>query len=108
MEYLNRVELTGKVGYAKVFKVGDGYLARFTLATDEVLVNKDGSRCVNTTWHTCTAVDNRSSKFDNLEKGAWVHVEGRIRNQRVVDAAGDERTISDIYVTNMMVLEGQK
>lgn len=105
MEQLNKVELIGIVGRAVKTPVGDLTMVRFSVATNYSYLAKDGCAVIETTWHNCSAFTDKVKDADKLEKGSKVHLSGRIRNQRYMDANGEERTFTDIFVNELEYLD---
>ena len=97
MESINKVELQGRVGSVRN---GSG-VTRFTLATNEVYNDRNGSQIIETTWHTCQVPEKAVS--ERIEKGDWVAVFGRIRNYRYTDADGNDRVSTGITVNKCIV-----
>ena len=97
-EFLNRVELRGRVGHnAKVFSVGDGQVARFSVATNEAFRGKNGELREETTWHNVTAWAGRNiMDFKDIRKGIFVTLTGRLRNTRFTGSDGNERSLVEV------------
>lgn len=108
MEYLNRVELTGVVGTVSRQVVGDAEIVRFSLATEVSYKSNDGSSVVETTWHNVSAWGSPKCQIDKIEKGAWVHVVGRLRQLQYTDWTGEPKRYTEIMAGEINVLEGQK
>lgn len=93
IEQLNRIELCGTIGSIRLNTVGDKRFANFTLATNYAYRDKEGCPVIETTWHSVSAWEgDRICDLDRLVRGCTVHVTGRIRNQRYMNADGLERT----------------
>lgn len=107
MEMLNKVELKGFVGSVKVEEVGQMEQARFSVATNYAYKKKDGEIVVETTWHNCTAFrewrDYKAMPFEDLKKGAQVHLTGRIRITNYTSADGVQQSRCDIMVQTLSV-----
>lgn len=104
MEQLNKVEIRGIVGNARTQSVGDSSVTRFSVATDYVYKSKDGTHVVETTWHNCTAWSDKAPDANKLERGKGVHLTGRLRMQRYVDANGNDRTTTEVLVQSLEIL----
>lgn len=103
MEQLNQVTLRGIVGNARVQKIGDTEMVRFSVATDYAYRNRSGEAVIETTWHQVTAFKNdRMPDFSTLVKGAGVEVYGRLRNNRFVGYDGVERTVTEIIANKIV------
>lgn len=92
MEELNRIELQGRIGYIRVYEVGDSKTARISIATNMVFEAKDGTKAVETTWHVISVwQENIEDDLGSVRKGDILHVTGRVRRQRYVTVDGEER-----------------
>lgn len=97
MESLNKVELQGKIGRINVTDISGTKMARMAVATTYAYQDKGGCQICETTWHNVVAWESENCKdLDKLAKGDNVRVEGRIRNQRYVDAEGNDRISTEI------------
>lgn len=105
-EYLNRVELRGRVVLVKILSVGDGRLARFSLATSECHRSHEGELTESVTWHNVVAYESPLSlPLDDIRKGAFVQVEGRIRVTRYTDCSGAERAFHEILAGRVKAID---
>ena len=97
-EFLNRVELRGRVGHdPKVISVGDSQVARFSVATNEAFRGKNGELREETTWHNVTAWAGRNiMDFKDIRKGVFVSLVGRLRNTRFTGNDGNERSMVEV------------
>lgn len=101
---INRVELQGVVGTARMGETGSGRFVRFSLATNYAYRMEDGTPVIETTWHNCIAFEDKHvTGFDMIEKGAAVHLVGRIRCSRYVGIDNVERTSMEIVVKSLEV-----
>ena len=107
MEQLNSVILSGIIGNARIQNIGDTEMARFSVANDHIFKNRSGEVVCETTWHQCTAFKSeKMPDFSSLVKGAGVEVKGRLRNNRITDSNGVERTITEILASQVSVIGG--
>lgn len=104
MEQLNRIELRGIVGNARTQNVGDQTVTRFSVATDYAFKTKSGESVIETTWHNCTAWSTSVPDAARLERGNGVHLTGRLRMQRYVDANGVDRTVYEVLVQTLEII----
>ena len=97
-EFLNRVELRGRVGHdPRITNVGEYQVARFSLATNEAFRGKNGELREEVTWHNITAWAGRNiMDFKDIRKGLFVALTGRLRNTRFTGNDGNERYIVEI------------
>ena len=106
MEQLNRIEIRGIVGSVFVKSIGNAKVANISVATDYGYTTKDGSSVIETTWHYVTAWEGRDiQNLDQLKKGSFVHVLGRIRNRKYTAADGTERIAYDIMANKVQMIE---
>lgn len=101
MECINKIELQGTVGNVNINKVGDTSVARFSVCTEYCYKSTDGSIVIDCTWHNCTAWESSKNKIADIAKGKAVHLTGRLRNYRFMNADGSERTGSEIFVNEV-------
>lgn len=106
MEQLNQVTLRGIVGNARAQKIGDTEMVRFSVATDYAYRNRSGEAVIETTWHNVVAFkSDRMADFSTIVKGAGVLVNGRLRNNRFVDANGAERTVTEVLANSVELVK---
>ena len=78
---INKVTLIGNAGCdADLMPVGASDVSRFSLATSESYIDKNGTRVQTTEWHRITCWNGLAKiahKF--VRKGAQVYVEGKIK-----------------------------
>ena len=102
---LNQVHVRGIVGNARVQKIGDTEMVRFSVANDHVYTNRNGDKVVEVTWFNCSAFkSDRMPDLSTVVKGAGVEVKGRLRNYRYTDANGVERMMMEVLVSELTVL----
>lgn len=102
---INRVELQGVVGTARLSDTGEGRIVRFSLATNYVYKSSDGTPVIETNWHNCLAFEGKHiGDIDKIMKGTAVHLIGRIRCYRFVDINNAEGTRTEIVANTLDVL----
>lgn len=107
MECLNRLQLRGHIGSARVSQLSEHQIAHFTVATNRAFKDKDGNVVIETTWHQVEAWTSRdvpATVFERLKKGLSVFVEGRLINQRYIASDGTERTMFTLRATKIEIL----
>ncbi len=103
MEQLNRIELRGNIGNIRVSNVGQGKVARFSLATN-YLYTKDGEAVVETTWHNIVAWEGKGiPELDKLEKGSRVYVTGRVRQSKYTGNDGLEKQSYEVLASKLNI-----
>ena len=106
MEQLNRIEIRGIVGSVRVQNVGNTKVANLSVATDYAFTTKDGGAVIETTWHYVTAWEGRDiQNLDQLKKGSFVHVIGRLRNRKYTTHDGMERIVYDVDAAKVEQIE---
>lgn len=107
MEDINRIELQGQVRRdARIVKVGETTVARFSLATTEIYKDIDGLTRVETTWHSVTAWKGKNMPdFKSITKGCAVHVVGRLRQSRYTTFDGEEIIFYEVLAGSIDIVE---
>ena len=97
-EFLNRVELRGRVGHdPKIFSVGDAQVARFSVAPNEAFRGRSGELREEVTWHNVSAWAGKNvMDFKDIRKGSFVSLVGRLRTNRYTGNDGSERNIVEV------------
>lgn len=92
MEQLNKIEIRGIIGSIRVQNVGNTKVSNISVATNYGYTSRDGSAVIETTWHYITAWEGKDiQNLDQLKKGSFVHVIGRLRNRKYTTPDGIER-----------------
>ena len=106
MEQLNRIELRGNVGNARVQTVGDHAVVHFSLPTNYAYKGKDGTPVIETTWHSGVAWSGKGMPdFRKINKGSCVYVTGRLRSQKYTLSDGTERQAYEVIASRLSILE---
>ncbi len=106
MEQLNKIELKGNVGSVKIYETASGRMARFSLATNYLYRNRDGDTGVETTWHNIVVWEGRLIKpLEQIEKGTYMYILGRLRNNRFTGADGTEKQGYEVVVSKLEILD---
>ena len=106
MNTTNRVQLTGNLGNNPEVKNFDNgnKVARFSLATKEEYVTRSGEKTSNTQWHFISGWGKIAERIENeLQKGSFVSVEGRIVNRNYVDKNGQKKYITEIVANDIVI-----
>lgn len=101
MEQLNRIELKGRVGNVRTFDTKNSTkVVRFSVCTTEA-----GGDPVHldTTWHNCVLFTG-GPEAPALKTGDAVHLLGRLRMSSYTDRAGNIRSIPEIVVNAVEIL----
>ena len=107
MEDINRIELQGQVGHdARIVKVGETTVARFSLATTEIYKDRDGLTRAETTWHSVTAWQGKNMPdFKSITKGCTVHVVGRLRQSIYATIYGEDKIFYEVLAESVDIVE---
>lgn len=102
---VNKIELSGIVGQdARIISVGNGYAARFSLATNEIIKGKDGNLREETMWHNIVAWSSQSMpNFNEIKKGSYVEVHGKLRYVKYTNTEGIEKVIAEINALELFI-----
>jgi len=104
---VNKVILLGYVGKDPDVRHMDNNLvvARFTLATNERRVNKDGNRSEHTEWHNIVMWRNLAEIAEKyVRKGTLLYIEGKIQTRSYDDKDGIKRYTIDVIADTMQLV----
>lgn len=106
MEYLNKVEITGRVGSIRIREVSGLKHATISVATEHVVTNNEGGRYINIDWHCVNAFNGENiADLDTIKKSDIVHIVGRLKTQCYTDISGLERRITEIVASSITILK---
>ena len=106
MEYINRIELQGKVGTVRSNVVNGTRVVNFSLVTDYLYKTRDGNPVSEATWFNIAAWEGREiTNLDQIVKGAVVHVHGRVRSAKFEGADGTEKQLYEVFANKLHTLE---
>ena len=103
---VNRVELKGRVGQdARIIRLENGgMVARFTLATNELVKNRDESYREETTWHNVVAWSKKGMPdFAGIRKGTYLSLEGKLRYSKYTNANGEDKSVTEIVAQKIII-----
>lgn len=102
MEYINKVELQGRVGAIRMNNISGIKVINFSLATDVLYRNSSGSSVAETAWHQ-VVVWQRVTKVDveSVKKGDMVRVTGRLRTTSYCSTTGESRVMVEVLATSL-------
>jgi len=104
---VNKVILIGRLGKDPEVKYtpSGAPVAKFSLATGEVLKDRSGEQQRRTEWHNIVAWNKLAEICgEYLTKGKQVYIEGSIRSRQWEDQAGNKRTAYEIIANRMQML----
>ncbi|HEX3036970.1 MAG TPA: single-stranded DNA-binding protein [Thermodesulfobacteriota bacterium] len=111
MGAVNKVMLIGNLGRdPKIRYTPSGQaVADFTLATTEVLTNKNGEKQDFTEWHRIVAWGRLAEICgEYLSKGRKIYIEGSLRTRSWEDKEGRKRWTTEVFARNMKILSPSK
>ena len=106
----NKVQLIGNLGQNPEVKELNGgkKVAKFSLATNETYRNKAGEKVTDTQWHNLVAWGKTADIIEKyLKKGSEIAVEGKLLNRTWTDKEGVKRYITEIQVSELLMLGGK-
>ena len=104
MDFLNKIEIRGIVGNSNIQKVGGTRVCRFSVVTELAYKGNDGTNIIESTWFNVTAWEGKDiTNLEAITRGAIVHVHGRLKCNRYVDANGNDRAQYEIVARKVDV-----
>lgn len=107
----NKVQLIGNLGMNPEIKTLESgkKLAKFSIATNESYRNIKGEKIEDTQWHNLVAWGKTADIIEKyLQKGNEVAIEGKLNNRSYDDQDGNKRYITEIVVSELLMLGGKK
>lgn len=105
MEYINRIEIQGRVGTVRINEVNGNKVANFSVATEYLYKSREAGPVSETTWHYVVAWGGRDmADIDRITKGVAVSVCGRLRMTKYTAADGNEKQVYEIMASRLKVL----
>jgi single-strand DNA-binding protein len=106
---LNRVILLGRLGQKPELRAlpqTDNSLARFTLATNEKVFNRNTNESSDRTeWHKIVVWGKLAEFCDKyLDKGRQILIEGKLRTRGWQDKDGNKRSTTEIEAQNIILV----
>ena len=109
---LNKVMLIGYLGedVKMHYFEGGNCIGRFSLATNEVYINKTtNEKITSTEWHNLVVRNKAAEIFEKyLSKGDKIYVEGRIKSRQWQTEEGVVKNAIEIQVTEFTFLSTKK
>lgn len=105
MEYINRIEVQGRIGTIRINDVNGSKVANFTVATEHLYKTRDSGAANETTWHNIVAWSGRDIPDpEKFAKGMPVNVTGRLRASKYVSADGTEKQFFEIMASKVRIV----
>lgn len=106
MEYINRIELKGRVGTVRSNVVNGSKVVNFSLITDILYKTREGNAVSESTWFNIAAWEGKDiHDMDLIQKGAAVHVSGRIRSTKFAGSDGTDRQFYEVMASRLRVVD---
>lgn len=106
MEYINKIELQGRVGTLRTNTVNGTMVANFSLATEALYKNRDGSGVSETTWHNVVAWSGKEMPdLTRISVGTPLYVSGRMRATKYTAADGTDKYFYEVMANRIKYLE---
>ena len=103
---LNKIMLIGRCTAPNIRDLESGKLATFSLATTDRYKDRAGEWKEDTTWHNIVAYGNTAGVVEKyVQKGSQIYVEGKLRNRKYTDRDGVERSVTEVLVSSMEILD---
>ena len=105
MDYINRIELKGRVGTVRSNVVNGSRVVNFSLITDFLYKTREGNAMSEATWFNIAAWEGKDIQgLEQIDKGAYVHVHGRIRSHKFEGSDGTERQFYEVLANRLRVI----
>ncbi|MDP2174648.1 MAG: single-stranded DNA-binding protein [Bacteroidota bacterium] len=104
---VNKVFLLGRLGKDPEVKYLDNsrVVANFSLATNEVFLDKSGNKVEQTDWHNIEMWDALAKNAEKvLKKGRTVFIEGKLKNESWLDKDGNKKSVVKIRALQFQVI----
>lgn len=104
----NQVSLIGRVGQDPEIKVMDNgvKMAKFSLATNDYYLTRDGERKEQTQWHNIVAWGKNAEVVERyVTKGRLVGVEGKLEYRQYENKDGRKLYFTEIRANDLLLLD---
>jgi single-stranded DNA-binding protein len=83
MNYLNKIEITGRIGTANFYEKDSGTVLRLSVATRHQVLTSESEIIDITTWHNIALFGDQAKALkDRAVKGQWVKVSGPLSKKK--------------------------
>jgi single-stranded DNA-binding protein len=79
-------------------------VANFSVMTEHMYETSDGNKFVEATWMCVAAFEGGEVNIQSLTRGSIVHLTGRLRTNRYIDASGCEKVFTEVLANSLKVL----
>lgn len=111
MSLRNQVQLIGNLGNdPEIIKLDSGKkLAKFSLATNESYLNKQGERVADTEWHNIVAWGKTADIIEKyVGKGKEVIIKGKLTTNSYETKEGEKRYNTEVVCEELVMLGGKQ
>lgn len=95
-EYINKIELQGRVGNVRSNNINGRQVQNFSLVTEYAFKKKDGSFYNEATWHQVSAWEKQE-----VQQGDLVRVQGRLRCVKYTGADGTDKIMTEVVANEV-------
>lgn len=108
MEFINKIELQGVVGNAKVDTIGETKSVRFSLCTQNAYNSEGEDAVVDCTWFNCLAWEGKKTKdITKIKSYDMIHLKGRVRTYSYIGADGADKYTWEVLCYELEILPKQ-
>lgn len=107
MSLRNQVQLIGNLGNdPEIMKLENGKkLAKFSIATNDTYLNKQGERVTDTEWHNVVAWGKTADIIEKyVGKGKEVVVKGKLTSRSYETKEGEKRYTTEVVCEEVLLL----
>lgn len=105
--FKNQVQLIGNLGQDPEIKNLDNgnKLAKFSMATSDTYVNKQGEKVTDTQWHNIICWGKTADIVERyVTKGKQIGIQGKLTTRSYEDKDGNNRYITEIVCNELLLL----
>lgn len=95
------------MGNVRIQDFAENKMIRFSLVTNYMFKGRDGNASIETTWHNVVYWANQKNvpPFEKIEKGALIHVTGRLRNREYENGDGEKRNYWEVLASKAEIVD---
>ena len=107
-EFLNKIELKGVVGRSNIDSFNGRRVCNCSVVTQTAFHDKAGNSIVESMFWFVVAWEDAllesSCSIDDIRKGQWVHIIGRLRIRTRIDDKGNERSVPEVIANRIELI----
>jgi len=107
MDFLNKIDLRGVVGRGEINSYNNSRVCNFSLVTEYSSRDREGNVSIETMWFNVSiwdSLDNPQLPLEQVVKGAWVQVSGRLRLRRYTTVENEDRYSLDVLARDVRIV----